>query len=121
MEVGQKQPDGFGNPENLLEESQSMSRLQGRIKKSLKKEAVEWDASVSKESPERIASLLDKAEVFVARRPPKQPVCLRLDPFDVSILKRIARRKGVPFTQLMSMWLHEKIEQEKSLSRRPSY
>jgi hypothetical protein len=30
-------------------------------------------------------------------------------------LKRIARRKGIPFTQLMSMWLHEKIEQEKNL------
>jgi len=29
------------------------------------------------------------------------------------MLKRIARRKGIPFTQLMSIWLHEKIEQEK--------
>jgi hypothetical protein len=30
------------------------------------------------------------------------------------LLKRIARNKGIPFTQLMSMWLHEKVEQEKT-------
>jgi hypothetical protein len=29
------------------------------------------------------------------------------------MLKRIARRKGIPFTQLMSMWLHERIKEEK--------
>jgi len=104
------------DPESLLEENQSMSRLPDRIRKGLKKEAVEWDASISKESSEKVADLLDTAEVFVARRPPRQPVCLRLDPYDVSVLKRIARRKGLPFTQLMSMWLHEKIEQEKNPS-----
>jgi len=38
---------------------------------------------------------------------------VRLDPFDLALLKRIARNKGIPFTQLMSMWLHEKVEQEK--------
>jgi hypothetical protein len=37
-----------------------------------------------------------------------------LDPFDLAMLKRIARQKGLPFTQLMSLWLHEKIEQEKT-------
>jgi len=37
-----------------------------------------------------------------------------MDPFDLSLLKRIARRKGIPFTQFMSMWLHEKIQQEKA-------
>ncbi len=36
-----------------------------------------------------------------------------MDPFDLSMAKRVARRKGLPCTQLMSMWLHEKIEQEK--------
>lgn len=47
-------------------------------------------------------------------QPSRRPVSVRLDPFDISMLKRIARRKGIPFTQLMSMWLHERIEQEKS-------
>jgi hypothetical protein len=37
-----------------------------------------------------------------------------MDPFDLSMAKRIARRKGLSFTQLMSMWLHEKIDQEKA-------
>jgi hypothetical protein len=93
-----------------------MSRLPDRIRKGLKNEAIEWDASISKESSEKVVDLIDKAEAFVARRPPRLPVCLRLDPLDISILKRIARRKGLPFTQLMSMWLHEKIEQEKNPS-----
>ena len=105
---------GPHDPKSLLEEDQSVSRLPGRIRKGLKKEAVEWDASISKESPEKVVDLLDTSEVFVARRLPRQPVCLRLDSYDVSILKRIARRKGIPFTQLMSMWLHERIEQEKN-------
>jgi hypothetical protein len=39
---------------------------------------------------------------------------VRLDPFDLALLKRIARKKGIPFTQLMSMWVHEKINQEKA-------
>jgi hypothetical protein len=66
------------------------------------------------EKSKKVDKLLSDAEVFLARRPPKKPVCLRLDPFDVSMVKRIASRKGVPFTQLMPMWLHEKIEGETS-------
>lgn len=58
-----------------------------------------------------VEKLQYNAEEFVAERPARHPVCLRMDPFDVA--KRIARRKGIPFTQLMAMWLHEKIEREK--------
>jgi hypothetical protein len=29
------------------------------------------------------------------------------------MLKRLARKKGLPPSQLMAMWLHERIEQEK--------
>ena len=29
------------------------------------------------------------------------------------MVKRLARKKGVPHTQLMAAWLHERIEQEK--------
>jgi len=31
------------------------------------------------------------------------------------MIKRLARKKGVPHTQLMAMWLHERIERAKSL------
>ena len=91
-----------------------MSRLPTRLRQRLKKEAVAWDASLSQERPEEIEELFERAEVFRASRPPRQPVSIRVDPFDLSLAKRIARRKGIPFTQLMSMWLHDKIEQEKA-------
>jgi predicted DNA binding CopG/RHH family protein len=90
-----------------------MSKLPEKIKKKLKEEARSWDASVADEKPEKIQEILEKTEPFLATRPPRQPVSLRIDPFDLSMLKRIARRKGIPFTQLMSMWLHEKIKEEK--------
>jgi len=91
-----------------------MSKLPERIRKKLKKEAREWDACIAKEKPEEVTRLLNKADFFSAQRPARQPVSLRVDPFDLSMAKRIARRKGIPFTQLMSMWLHEKIQQEKA-------
>ena len=90
-----------------------MRTLPAKIRKQLKKEAETWDTSIARENPQNVAELLEKADLFLASRPPRQPVSLRVDPFDVSMAKRIARRKGIPFTQLMSMWLHEKIEQEK--------
>ncbi len=93
-----------------------MKKLPKRIKMALKREAQAWDSSIAKEKPEKVPQLLDKAEIFVAHRPPRQPVSVRLDPFDLALLKRIARNKGLPFTQLMSMWLHEKVEQEKTLA-----
>jgi len=95
------------------QKGQSMSKLPKRIKMRLKKEASEWDASIAKESPDRVMHLLETAEPFDASRPPRQPVSLRMDPFDLALLKRLAREKGLPHTQLMAMWLHERIEQEK--------
>lgn len=91
-----------------------MSKLPTAIRKRLKKEAVRWDTSIASERPEKLEELLGKAELFVVHRLPRQPVCLRVDPFDLAIAKRMARRKGIPFTQLLSMWIHEKVEQEKS-------
>ena len=44
------------------------------------------------------------------------PVSLRLDPFDVSMVKRLAHKKGIPHTQLMAIWLHERIDQEKKIA-----
>ncbi|MBW1848770.1 MAG: hypothetical protein JRJ27_16880 [Deltaproteobacteria bacterium] len=90
-----------------------MSRLSKKTRNSLQKEAIQWDAAVSGESPEEIQELLDDAEPFKVPRPARQPVSLRMDPFDISMIKRLARKKGVPHTQLMAMWLRERIEREK--------
>ena len=90
-----------------------MKKISQKIRKKLKSEAKAWDSSISQEKPEQVAKLIEEADLFVASRPPRQPVSVRLDPFDLALLKRIARTKGIPFTQLMSMWLHEKVEQER--------
>ena len=90
-----------------------MSRLPKEIRNNLKKEAKEWDITIAGESPEQVQKLLDKAEAFKVPRPARQPVSLRLDPFDISLVKRLARKKGIPHTQLMAIWLHERIQEEK--------
>ncbi len=89
-----------------------MSRVPEKIRKQLKKESRRWDTTIAREKPAKVEKLLSKAEWWVAMRPPRQPVSLRLDPMDLSMVKRIARRKGIPFTQLMSLWVHEKVAQE---------
>jgi hypothetical protein len=91
-----------------------MSKLPKEIKKKLMKEAQAWDSLIAKETPEELNHLMEQAEPFIAQRPVKQPVSLRIDPFDLSMAKRIARRKGLSFSQLMTMWLHERVEQEKA-------
>lgn len=90
-----------------------MSALPEKIRKKLKEEARNWDAAAANELPEKVEKALDEAEPFNTRRPPRQPVSLRVDPFDLAMIKRLARRRGIPHTQLMSMWLHEKVEHEK--------
>ena len=92
-----------------------MSKLPKKTRNGLKKEAIQWDTAISGESPEQIQELLNDAEPFKVPRPARQPVSLRMDPFDVSMIKRLARKKGVPHTQLMAMWLRERIDREKRL------
>jgi len=96
-----------------------MSRLPKKTRNGLKKEAVQWDTAISGERPEQIQELLNDAEPFKVPRPARQPVSLRIDPFDLSMIKRLARKKGVPHTQLMAMWLHERVEREKNVTGRP--
>jgi len=90
-----------------------MSRLPKEIRNNLKEEAKEWDSIIAKESPEQVQKLLDEAETFKVPRPARHPVSLRLDPFDISMVKRLAHKKGIPHTQLMAIWLHERIDKEK--------
>src|SRR4030065_1957546 len=86
------------NSKGLFKENQEMNKLPAKFRNRLKKEAQSWDTSIANEKPEKIKELLDQAELFVASRPPRQPVSLRIDPFDLSMAKRIARQKGTPFT-----------------------
>ena len=92
-----------------------MSRLPKEIRKRLKKEGKLWDNTIAREDAEQVQKLLDVAESFKVPRPARQPVSLRMDPFDISMIKRLARKKGIPHSQLMALWLHERIEQEKKL------
>ncbi len=93
-----------------------MNKLPAEIKKKLRKEAEQWDEAIYHESPEKTERLLREAERFKASRPARQPVSLRMDPFDLSMIKRLARQRGLPHTQLMAMWLHERVEKEKKES-----
>ena len=90
-----------------------MSRLPKEIRNKIREEAEQWDRAVAGESVEDVQKQLSGAELFKAKRPPRQPVSIRMDPFDISIIKRLARKKGIPHTQLMALWLHEKIEKER--------
>jgi predicted DNA binding CopG/RHH family protein len=90
-----------------------MSRLPKEIRNKIREEAKEWDTAIAGESVEDVQKQLNEAELFKAQRPPRQPVSLRLDPFDISMIKRLARKKGIPYTQLMTLWLHEKVDQER--------
>jgi predicted DNA binding CopG/RHH family protein len=98
---------------SLQEKDKSMSKLPKAIKDRLKKESREWDAAIAGETPEETEALIEQAQPFVASRPPRRPVSVRMDSFDLAMLKRLARKKGLPPSQLMAMWLHERIEQEK--------
>ena len=91
-----------------------MGKLPKKIRERLLKEAGEWDAAIASEDEARTQALLDDAEPFQVPRPPRQIVSLRMDALDISLLKRFARKKGIPYTQIMAMWLHEKIAQEEA-------
>lgn len=90
-----------------------MSRLPTKIRRRLKREAAQLDAAIAQENPHEVQESLEQAEPFLASRPPRQPVSPRLDPYDLALAKRLARRKGIPYTQLIGMWLHERVEHEK--------
>jgi len=51
----------------------------------LNKEARQWEKEIAEEKPEQTARLIEEAEPFVAHRPPRQPVSLRLYPRDLSL------------------------------------
>ena len=91
-----------------------MSKLPKAIKDRLSKEARDWDAAIAMETPAETEALLKQSKPFKVSRPPRKSVSVRVDTFDLAMLKRLARKKGLPPSQLMAMWLHERIEKEKT-------
>lgn len=88
------------------------SRLPEKIVQRLRREAVTWDRAVARESEGRVIAQLEKAEVFRLSRPAREPVSVRLDPQDIFLLRRLARRKGIPYSQLLAQWVHERVLKE---------
>ena len=86
--------------------------LPEKLRKSLKTEALEWEKEARRETDGEVGGRLEKAELFSVPRPPRRPVSVRLDPGDISLLKRYARRRGVSYSQLISQWLHERLKSE---------
>ncbi len=56
---------------------------------------------------------LTPADVRCVR--PEQVVAVRLSRADVEALRRAARRKGIGYTTLARMWIHERLRQEEVL------
>jgi len=56
---------------DLFKENQKVSELPKRIRSRLKNEAHTWDSCIAKEKPKEVSKLLDKSQLFVARRPPR--------------------------------------------------
>ncbi len=94
-----------------------MSKLPEQIRQTLKEEVYQWEDAARKETPEQIEEMLEEAEPFHATRLPRRPVSVRLDPQDIAMLKRIARRNGIHYSQLIAMWIHERMEKEQQVQR----
>jgi hypothetical protein len=89
-----------------------MSRLSERIVQRLRKEGVVWDRERTRESDLEVTTRLDEAQPFRVSRPAREPVSVRLDPQDIFLLKRLARRRGIPSSQLIALWVHERVARE---------
>jgi predicted DNA binding CopG/RHH family protein len=76
------------------------------------KEAAEWF------SKNDTASYMDKLEEvreeleFTQPHPRRKPVGLRLPATTLDAIKKVARKKGIPYQTLIQMWLMEKIREE---------
>ena len=88
------------------------SRLPDKIVQRLRKEATSWTRARGRESEAAVIKELEKADVFAVGRPPREPMSVRLDPQDIFLLKRLARRRGIAHSQLIAQWVHERVVRE---------
>ena len=103
-----------GDAARVLEEDRAVKalRLSERIVRRLRKEAGAWDRARMTETDDEVGTLLNGAKVFKVSRPAREPVSVRLDPGDIFLLRRLARRKGIPSSQLIAVWVHERVARE---------
>lgn len=78
------------------------SRLPDKIIQRLRKEAVAWDRRRARGFEAEVIKELEKADVFSVSRPAREPVSVRLGPQDIFLLKRLARRQGIPSSQVLA-------------------
>ena len=83
--------------------------------RQIEKEAIYWDNILENESKTDFENDLKKSERFTAQRPPKVNVTLRLDPLDLSLIKRKANKLGLPHSQLISSIVHQSLRRGKTL------
>ena len=55
----------------------------------------------------------EEASEFEIKRLVKKPVTLRLYPYVIDGIKRVAQKRGIPYQTLIGYWLSEKLSQEK--------
>lgn len=67
---------------------------------------------MTREPERRVSAELERAEVFRVGRLAREPVSVRLDPQDIFLLKRLARRQGLPHFQLLAQWVNERVLKE---------
>ena len=82
--------------------------------KQIEKESTYWDNILENESLADFENDLKKSEIFSAQRPPKVNVTLRLDPLDLSLIKRKANKLGLPHSQLIASIVHQSLRKEKA-------
>ena len=76
-------------------------------------EALAWDRELSQENLADFEAKLAQAEPLETVRPSRQPVSVQLDQQDFLLLKRFAQRKRVSYHQPLTLWIHERLYQER--------
>ncbi len=85
--------------------------------KSEEEEARFWDEHDSTEfvehfEPVDIAVSPELEKEILSKRELKKPITLRLAPYQIDAVKRIAVKKGLPYQTLIRMWITERIKTE---------
>ena len=93
-------------------EKMNIKSLPEKMRKDLEVEALEWEENARRETEEAISKEIEGSELFSVPRPPRRPVSVRLDIRDISLLKRLSRRRGITYSQLIVQWLHERLDAE---------
>lgn len=85
--------------------------------RSEEEEARFWDEHDSTEfienfEPVDISVSPELEEKILKERELKKPVTLRLAPYQIDAVKKIAIKKGLPYQTLIRMWIKERIKTE---------